>query len=89
MLLALLVTLAAATPDAAPPTTAAPPAAVAATAPAAKKPAADEMVCKSETVVGSLLPRKTCRRKSEADAARADQQAQVRENQRSLTGPSH
>jgi hypothetical protein len=87
MLLALLVTLAAATPDAAPPTVAPVPA-VAAPA-AAKKPAAAELVCKSETVVGSLLPKKTCRRKSEADAARADQQAQVRENQRSLTGPSH
>jgi hypothetical protein len=87
MLLALLVTLAAATPDAAPATAAAPPAV---TAPAAKpaKSAADEMICKSEAVIGSMLPHKVCRRKADADAQRLEEQANIRANQRNVTGPS-
>jgi hypothetical protein len=88
MLLALLVTLAAATPDAAPATAAAPAPAVAAAKPA-QKPAADEIVCKTEQVTGSMFPKKICRKKSEADAARAEEQAQIRNNQRSTTGPTH
>jgi predicted secreted protein len=80
-LLALLVTLAAATPEAAP--------AQAAPAQAAKKPAADEMVCKTEQVTGSMFPKKICRKKSEADAIRAQEQAQIRESQRTVTAPVH
>jgi len=81
MLLALLVALAA-TPDAAPAAATAPPAAAA--APAAKpveKAAADEMVCKTEQVTGSMFPKKICRKKSEMDAARADQQRNLRDVQ--------
>ena len=89
MLLALLVTLAAATPDAAPAQAAAPAPVPAAAAQPAKKPAADEVVCKTEQVTGSMFPKKICRKKSEADAVRAEEQAQIRANQRTVTGPVH
>lgn len=91
MLLALLVSLAAATPDAAPATatSAAPAPALAAAAKPAQKPTADDMVCKTEQVTGSMFPKKICRKKSEADAARAEEQANIRNNQRTTTGPSH
>lgn len=84
MLLALLVALAA-TPDAAPaagPVTA-PPAAVAAAAPAkpAQKAADNDLICKTEQVTGSIFPKKVCRKKSEAEAARADQQQSLRDAQ--------
>ena len=88
MLLALLVSLAAATPDAAPATTASPPAAAAPAKPA-QKAAADEMICKTEQVTGSMFPKKICRKKSDMEAMRLEEQAQIRANQRTLTGPSH
>jgi len=90
MLIALLAALAAAAPDAA----AAPAApAPAAAPPAAAKPAqpaeADPVVCKTEAVTGSMFPKKICRRKSEADAMRADQQREIRSQQRSVTPVTH
>ena len=86
MLLALLVALAA-TPDAAPAVGAAPsttpPPAVAPAAPAksAQKAADSEVICKTEQVTGSIFPKKVCRRKSDAEAARADQQQNLRDVQ--------
>jgi len=83
MLFALMAVLAAAATDAAPAAPAAAP--PAATAPAAAKPvqkaAADEVVCHTEQVTGSMFPKKVCRRKAEADAARADQQRALRDVQ--------
>jgi len=85
MLLPLLVVLAAATPDAsAAPVAAAP---VVAAAKPAQKPGADDVVCKTEQVTGSMFPKKICRKKSEADAMRAEEQAQIRANQKTVTGP--
>ncbi|HEV2531122.1 hypothetical protein [Phenylobacterium sp.] len=88
MLLALLVSLAAATPDAAPATTAAPPAAAAPAKPP-QKAAADDVVCKTEAVTGSMFPKKICRKKSEMDAARLEEQAQIRASQKNVTGMQH
>jgi len=85
MLLPLLVALAAATPDASAVPTAAAPAAVAAKP--AQKAAADEMVCKTEQVTGSMFPKKIWRKKTEAYAQRAEEPAQIRANQRTVTAP--
>lgn len=86
MLLPLLVVLAAATPDATPAPAAAAPANAAAPA---KKPAADEVVCRTEQVTGSMFPKKICRKKSDMDAERAQEQANIRNQQKSSTGPYH
>jgi hypothetical protein len=85
MILALLAVLAAAAPEAAPAIAAPPPAAAA----KAARPPGDEIVCKTESVTGSMFPKKICRKKSEADAARLDQQAQIRNQQRSVTPVVH
>jgi hypothetical protein len=89
MILALLAVLAAATPEAAPPTAAPPPAAGAPAAANAARNPGDEIVCKTEAVTGSMFPKKICRKKSEVDAARLDQQAQIRNQQRSVTPVVH
>jgi hypothetical protein len=54
-------------------------------APEAKPAAKDEMVCKSEHVTGSRFPKKVCRAKADMDQKRADDQARIRDNQRSFT----
>jgi hypothetical protein len=79
MLAAILVVLAAATPEAAP-TTAAQPAAPAAAAPAADK-GKDDKICKSEQVTGSRFPTKVCYSKAEYEAKRQQDQQQLRQSQ--------
>lgn len=87
MLLPLLVVLAAATPDAS--SVQAAPASATAPAKPAQKAAGDEIVCKTEQVTGSMFPKKICRKKSEADAVRAEEQAQIRNSQKSVSQVPH
>ncbi|HEY3947823.1 hypothetical protein [Phenylobacterium sp.] len=67
-----------------PATTATPPTATAPATPAAKteKP---RMICKSEAVIGTLMPKKTC---YSVDQAKDRQQAE-RENLRDIQAKSH
>ena len=66
---------------------AAPPAATAPAAKPEKTATADQIVCHTEQVTGSMFPHKICRRKADTDAARADQQRVLRENQHA-SGPT-
>lgn len=86
MLFAMIAVLAAAATDAAPATapTGTPPAAAA--KPAQKS--AEEMVCHTEQVTGSMFPHKICRRKADAEADRADQQKDLRGIQHPMTLPT-
>lgn len=69
---------------------ASPPAAAAPAAkPAAKTADADQIVCHTEQVTGSMFPHKVCRRKADADAARADEQRALRESQHAGGPPQH
>jgi hypothetical protein len=88
MLAAVLVVLAAATPEAAPTAAAQPPvpaAAPAAPAPApAPAPAAQskkDMICKSEQTTGSRFPTKVCYSKAEYEAKQRLDQQQLRQSQ--------
>lgn len=94
MLLAVLAAAAVAA-DAAPATSPAPitspaPAAAAAPAAPAAKPvvtaktnAKSDVVCKTEQVTGSMLPKRVCYNKAEAESIRAEEQQRLRESQRS------
>ena len=69
-----------------------PAAAAAAVAPApaaaTKAAEADPMICKSEAILGSRLPKKVCMRKSEAEArTRRDQDATAKIERMSTYGP--
>jgi hypothetical protein len=82
MLAAVLVVLAAATPEAAPTAAAQPP--VPAAAPAAPAPAAQskkDMICKSEQTTGSRFPTKVCYSKAEYEAKQRLDQQQLRQSQ--------
>ena len=88
MFIALAALFAAAAADVPPSSgqAAAPPAAA---APAAKPAADDQIVCHTEQVTGSMFPHKVCRRKADADAARADQQRELRQSQHAGGVPQH
>jgi hypothetical protein len=86
MLAAVLVVLAAATPEAAPTAAAQPP--VPAAAPAAPAPAPapaaqskKDMICKSEQTTGSRFPTKVCYSKAEYEAKQRLDQQQLRQSQ--------
>lgn len=64
-------------------------AALATTAPATvAKPADDPMVCRSETPIGSKLPKRTCIRKSERDRQKRESQDALQLLQHRSDGPS-
>jgi hypothetical protein len=86
--LATLLALALAAPaasDTAPP--AAPPASGPATAPA-KAVDDDPLVCRSETPIGTKLPKRTCIKKSERDRQKRESQEALQLYQRRSDGPS-
>lgn len=86
-MLAVLIALALAAPETAP----AAPAAPATQAPAAAPPAAaadDPMVCRSETPIGTKLPKRTCIRKSERDRQKRESQDALQLLQQRSDGPS-
>ena len=79
-LLAATVMFADAPPAAATAATTAP--AKAASAPA--KPVEDKLICRSEAVTGSLMPKKTCRRASDMARDRQDQRENLERIQREV-----
>jgi hypothetical protein len=84
MLAAVLVVLAAATPEAAPTAAAQPPVPAAAPAAPAPAPAAQskkDMICKSEQTTGSRFPTKVCYSKAEYEAKQRLDQQQLRQSQ--------
>lgn len=92
-MLAILLGLALAAPsasDTAPAQAAPPPAAPTAGAPAATptKAADDPLVCRSETPIGTKLPKRTCIRKSERDRQKRESREALELYQRRSDGPS-
>jgi predicted secreted protein len=51
---------------------------------AAAKPAEDKLICRSEAVTGSLMPKKTCRRASDMARDRQDQRENLERMQREV-----
>jgi hypothetical protein len=68
----------------------APPAAAPAGAPATAPPKAadDPLVCRSETPIGTKLPKRTCIRKSERDRQERESKDALQLIQRRSSGPS-
>ena len=80
-ILAATMMLAETTPAAATAATAVQPAA----APTpAKKPVEDKLVCKTESVTGSLFPKKTCRHQSEFAHDQQEQRQELQRMQREV-----
>ncbi|HSV04071.1 MAG TPA: hypothetical protein VLI41_12790 [Phenylobacterium sp.] len=86
MLLAMLAVLAASTPAAPEGAAPAPAPAATARAPAKKK---DDVICRTEQVTGSMFPKKVCRSKAESARQTAEQQQQIRHDQRLQTSMGH
>lgn len=91
-MLALLFALALAAPaasDIAPPQASAAPTPTAPSGAATPTKAADDpLVCRSETPIGSKLPKRTCIRKSERDRQKRESQDALQLIQRRSDGPS-
>ena len=58
--------------------------ATAATPAKAAKPAEDRLICRSEEVTGSLMPKKTCRRASDMARERQEQRENLERIQREV-----
>jgi hypothetical protein len=86
-MLAASLMLADATPAAAAATTTAGVTAKAAATPA--KPAEDKLICRSESVTGSLMPKKVCRRASDMARDRQDQRENLERIQREVGAVTH
>lgn len=83
-MLAATLILADATPAAATAAATAQPAAAATPAKPAAKPAEDRLICRSEAVTGSLMPKKTCRRASDMARERQEQRENLERIQREV-----
>jgi len=94
-MIAATLMLADATPAAANAAQPAQPAAAAAAAAAAAtpatpaKPVEDKLICRSEEVTGSLMPKKVCRRASDIARDRQDQRENLERIQREVGAVSH
>jgi hypothetical protein len=90
-MIAATLMLADATPAAATAAQPAQPAAAAAAATPATpaKPVEDKLICRSEEVTGSLMPKKVCRRASDIARDRQDQRENLERIQREVGAVSH